>query len=74
MQPAQEETRPPEPSNALPSTVPETVLPPPPTSGFQLEADLRKIGNQPEVVYRYLKVSPLMNCLIVIPNYGSREI
>ncbi|XP_026183087.1 RNA polymerase II-associated protein 3 isoform X2 [Mastacembelus armatus] len=29
--------------------------PPPPTNSFQLEADLRKIGNQPEVVYRYLR-------------------
>nr|XP_020474857.1 RNA polymerase II-associated protein 3 isoform X2 [Monopterus albus] len=30
-------------------------LPPPPTNSFQLEADLRKIGNQPEVIYRYLR-------------------
>ncbi|XP_061124204.1 RNA polymerase II-associated protein 3 [Syngnathus typhle] len=30
-------------------------LPPPPCKSFQLEADLRMIGNQPEVVYRYLK-------------------
>ncbi|XP_029901999.1 RNA polymerase II-associated protein 3 isoform X2 [Myripristis murdjan] len=30
-------------------------LPPPPTSSFQLEADLRKIGKQPESVYRYLR-------------------
>lgn len=32
-------------------------LPPPPSSSFQLEAELRKIGNQPEAVYRYLRVS-----------------
>lgn len=30
-------------------------VPPPPTNSFQLEADLRKIGNQPEVIYRYLR-------------------
>lgn len=30
-------------------------LPPPPSSSFQLEAELRKIGNQPEAVYRYLR-------------------
>ncbi|XP_072235220.1 RNA polymerase II-associated protein 3 [Leuresthes tenuis] len=33
----------------------ETGLPPPPANSFQLESDLRKIGNQPEVIYRYLK-------------------
>ncbi|XP_059181867.1 RNA polymerase II-associated protein 3 [Centropristis striata] len=33
----------------------ETDLPPPPSSSFQLEADLRKIGNQPQVIYRYLR-------------------
>ncbi|XP_076008630.1 RNA polymerase II-associated protein 3 isoform X2 [Genypterus blacodes] len=54
VQPSQEEPHTPEPSNAFPLTALE-LLPPPPTSGFQLEADLRKIGNQPEVVYRYLK-------------------
>uniref|UniRef100_UPI0037E75945 RNA polymerase II-associated protein 3 n=1 Tax=Semicossyphus pulcher TaxID=241346 RepID=UPI0037E75945 len=32
-----------------------TDLPPPPSNSFQLEADLRKIGNQPEVIYRYLR-------------------
>lgn len=32
-------------------------LPPSPTNSFQLEADLRKIGDQPEVIYRYLRVS-----------------
>lgn len=31
--------------------------PPPPSNSFQLEAQLHKIGNQPEVVYRYLRVS-----------------
>ncbi|KAM3587735.1 uncharacterized protein V6R79_012912 [Siganus canaliculatus] len=30
-------------------------LPRPPTNSFQLEADLRKIGEQPEVIYRYLR-------------------
>ncbi|XP_035533766.1 RNA polymerase II-associated protein 3 [Morone saxatilis] len=53
-QPAQEEiAHPPEPS-ASPSP-PVTDLPPPPTNSFQLEADLRKIGKQPEVIYRYLR-------------------
>lgn len=42
------------PTAAPPSTV--TDLPPPPTSSFQLEATLRKIGKQPEVIYRYLRV------------------
>uniref|UniRef100_A0A8C8D493 RNA polymerase II-associated protein 3 n=1 Tax=Oncorhynchus tshawytscha TaxID=74940 RepID=A0A8C8D493_ONCTS len=32
-----------------------TVVPPAPTNSFQLEADLRKIGNGPEVIYKYLK-------------------
>ncbi|KAM6961969.1 RNA polymerase II-associated protein 3 [Tautogolabrus adspersus] len=44
---------PPEPStNPSPA---EADLPLPPTNSFQLEADLRKIGNQPEAVYRYLR-------------------
>ncbi|XP_077355023.1 RNA polymerase II-associated protein 3 [Festucalex cinctus] len=34
---------------------PSIILPPPPGKSFQLEADLRAIGNQPDVVYRYLK-------------------
>ncbi|XP_061617450.1 RNA polymerase II-associated protein 3 [Phyllopteryx taeniolatus] len=34
---------------------PPINLPAPPSKSFQLEADLRMIGNQPEVVYRYLK-------------------
>lgn len=39
-------------------------LPLPPCSSFQLEAELRKIGNQPEAVYRYLRVSRnLTGCL-----------
>ncbi|XP_069556181.1 RNA polymerase II-associated protein 3 [Brachyistius frenatus] len=51
-QPVQEEAvQPPEPSAS--STV--TDLPPPPSNSFQLEADLRKIRNQPRVIYRYLK-------------------
>ncbi|XP_055367090.1 RNA polymerase II-associated protein 3 isoform X2 [Betta splendens] len=37
-----------------PSSTPAD-LPPPPTNSFQLEADLRKIGEQPEVIYRYLR-------------------
>lgn len=32
------------------------VIPPPPTSSFQFEADLRTIGNHPELTYQYLKV------------------
>ncbi|XP_028426529.1 RNA polymerase II-associated protein 3 [Perca flavescens] len=35
------------------STVDE--LPSPPTNSFKLEADFRTIGNQPEVIYRYLR-------------------
>lgn len=46
---------PPEPSDRPSSTVPD--VPPAPTNSFQLEADLRKIGKQPEVIYRYLRVS-----------------
>ncbi|XP_061839609.1 RNA polymerase II-associated protein 3 [Nerophis lumbriciformis] len=34
---------------------PPVPLPPPACRSFQFEADLRTIGNQPEVVYRYLK-------------------
>ncbi|KAL6117001.1 rpap3 [Pungitius sinensis] len=44
---------PPEPPASTPSAVAD--LPPPPTNSFQLEADLRKIGNQPEGIYRYLR-------------------
>ncbi|XP_062238889.1 RNA polymerase II-associated protein 3 [Platichthys flesus] len=43
----------PETTNNTPSLVID--LPPPPTSSFQLEADIRKIGKQPEVIYRYLR-------------------
>lgn len=53
-QPAQEKTV----QSPEPSTVPShaaTHLPPPPTTSFQLEADLRKIRSQPEVIYRYLR-------------------
>uniref|UniRef100_A0A8C5E0W3 RNA polymerase II-associated protein 3 n=1 Tax=Gouania willdenowi TaxID=441366 RepID=A0A8C5E0W3_GOUWI len=42
-----------EPQTAPPSTEPD--LPPPPTHSFQLEADLRRIRNHPDLVYRYLK-------------------
>ncbi|KAM8739922.1 RNA polymerase II-associated protein 3 isoform 1-T1 [Acanthopagrus schlegelii] len=53
-QPAPEETvHLPQPS-ASPSLI-VTDLPSPPANSFQLEADLRKIGNQPEVIYRYLR-------------------
>lgn len=31
------------------------VIPPPPTNSFQLEADLRKLSNHPELSYQYLK-------------------
>ncbi|XP_062850759.1 RNA polymerase II-associated protein 3 [Trichomycterus rosablanca] len=31
------------------------IIPPVPTNSFQLEADLRKIGHQPELGYKYLK-------------------
>ncbi|KAM9334930.1 RNA polymerase II-associated protein 3 isoform 1-T2 [Symphorus nematophorus] len=49
----EEVTHPPQPSTDPSPTV--TELPPPPTNSFQLEADFRKIGNQPEVIYRYLR-------------------
>ncbi|XP_029597696.1 RNA polymerase II-associated protein 3 isoform X2 [Salmo trutta] len=38
-----------------PATPSTEVIPPAPTNSFQLEADLRKIGNGPEVIYKYLK-------------------
>uniref|UniRef100_A0A8C8EP16 RNA polymerase II-associated protein 3 n=1 Tax=Oncorhynchus tshawytscha TaxID=74940 RepID=A0A8C8EP16_ONCTS len=38
-----------------PATSSTEVVPPAPTNSFQLEADLRKIGNGPEVIYKYLK-------------------
>ncbi|KAL7868456.1 hypothetical protein SRHO_G00098400 [Serrasalmus rhombeus] len=37
------------------SSVQPEVIPPPPTNSFQLEADLRKIGDHLEVSYKYLK-------------------
>ncbi|MCJ8743174.1 hypothetical protein PDJAM_G00090770 [Pangasius djambal] len=37
------------------SSIQHEVIPPPPTNSFQLEADLRKIGNHPELTYQYLK-------------------
>lgn len=46
-------SHPPEPSTSPGPTVAD--LPPPPSNSFQLEADLRKIGNQPELIYRYLR-------------------
>ncbi|XP_051248799.1 RNA polymerase II-associated protein 3 [Dicentrarchus labrax] len=53
-QPVQQEiAHPPEPSTS--PSPPVIDLPPPPTNSFQLEADLRKIGKQPEVIYRYLR-------------------
>uniref|UniRef100_A0A8B9GXN1 RNA polymerase II-associated protein 3 n=1 Tax=Astyanax mexicanus TaxID=7994 RepID=A0A8B9GXN1_ASTMX len=43
-------------TSSLSSTsVQSEVIPPPPTNSFQLEADLRKIGDHLEVSYRYLK-------------------
>ncbi|KAM4521287.1 RNA polymerase II-associated protein 3-like, partial [Odontesthes bonariensis] len=33
----------------------EEAPPPPPASSFQLEADLRQLGNRPEQIYRYLR-------------------
>ncbi|XP_015255624.1 PREDICTED: RNA polymerase II-associated protein 3 [Cyprinodon variegatus] len=55
---AREETvRPPEAPPETPPTV--TDVPPAPANSFQLESDLRKIRNQPECVYRYLRqISP----------------
>ncbi|XP_066523622.1 RNA polymerase II-associated protein 3 isoform X2 [Hoplias malabaricus] len=37
------------------SPVQPEVIPPPPTNSFQLEADLRKIGDHMEISYKYLK-------------------
>ncbi|XP_043086673.1 RNA polymerase II-associated protein 3 isoform X2 [Puntigrus tetrazona] len=47
-------------SRAPEDSSPETEsIPPPPGSGFQLEADLRKISRRPQSTYRYLKqISP----------------
>ncbi|XP_047431459.1 RNA polymerase II-associated protein 3 [Mugil cephalus] len=50
---AKQPVHPPEPPAIPSSTV--TDLPPPPANSFQLEADLRKIGKEPEVIYRYLR-------------------
>ncbi|XP_029350873.1 RNA polymerase II-associated protein 3 [Echeneis naucrates] len=53
-QPAQKDSpHPPEPPTNLSTSA--AHLPPPPSSSFQLEADLRKIGRQPEVIFRYLR-------------------
>ncbi|TTW07848.1 RNA polymerase II-associated protein 3 [Bagarius yarrelli] len=41
-------------SSPSPSVQPE-VIPSPPTNSFQLEADLRKLSNHPELSYQYLK-------------------
>ncbi|XP_037616866.1 RNA polymerase II-associated protein 3 isoform X2 [Sebastes umbrosus] len=54
-QPAQQEVAHPPPAPSASSSSTAVDLPPPPTSSFQLEADLRKIGHQPEVIYRYLR-------------------
>ncbi|KAM4614926.1 RNA polymerase II-associated protein 3 [Polymixia lowei] len=54
--PGKETTRPVPETPSTPSTEPEPdVLLPAPTSSFQLEADLRKIRNQPGMIYRYLR-------------------
>uniref|UniRef100_A0A4W4EG70 RNA polymerase II-associated protein 3 n=1 Tax=Electrophorus electricus TaxID=8005 RepID=A0A4W4EG70_ELEEL len=42
-------------SSSSSSSVNHEVIPPCPTNSFQLEADLRKIGDQPEARYKYLK-------------------
>uniref|UniRef100_A0AAR2L0Q7 RNA polymerase II-associated protein 3 n=1 Tax=Pygocentrus nattereri TaxID=42514 RepID=A0AAR2L0Q7_PYGNA len=42
-------------SSTSSSSVQPEVIPPPPTNSFQLEADLRKIGDHLEVSYKYLK-------------------
>ncbi|XP_028255050.1 RNA polymerase II-associated protein 3 [Parambassis ranga] len=52
-QPVQQDERSPSDMSRTPSTV--TDLPPPPAHSFQLEADLRKVKNQPERIYRYLR-------------------
>ncbi|KAG7496750.1 RNA polymerase II-associated protein 3 [Solea senegalensis] len=52
--PVQMETAHPPDTKTNPSSTP-TDLPPPPASSFQLETDLRKIRQQPEMIYRYLK-------------------
>lgn len=44
------------------------ILPPPPANSFQLEADLRKIGERPEMIYRYLKVCTAANALSALPG------
>lgn len=54
VQPSQEESSHFLESSTKPSST-ATDIPPPPTNSFQLEADLRKIGPQPELIYRYLK-------------------
>lgn len=36
-------------------SLPVMDIPPPPANSFQFEADLRKIGPQPEIIYSYLK-------------------
>lgn len=54
VQPSQEESGHLLESSTKPSSTGADV-PPPPTNSFQLEADLRKIRPQPELIYRYLK-------------------
>uniref|UniRef100_A0A1A8EI18 RNA polymerase II associated protein 3 n=1 Tax=Nothobranchius korthausae TaxID=1143690 RepID=A0A1A8EI18_9TELE len=62
-QPLQEVTvDPPAPSNTSSSSVGD--IPAPPANSFQLESDLRKIRTQPELIYRYLRVS--INSLLFI--------
>uniref|UniRef100_A0A7N6AEG9 RNA polymerase II-associated protein 3 n=1 Tax=Anabas testudineus TaxID=64144 RepID=A0A7N6AEG9_ANATE len=53
-QPVQKDSPHPSEPSAKPYSTPSD-LPPPPTNSFQLESDLRKIGNQPEVIYRFLR-------------------
>lgn len=55
---------PPEKANQAPAVAgsgssTETDVPPAPANSFQLESDLRKLRNQPEAIYRYLRqISP----------------
>lgn len=48
-------------SSSSSSAVQLEVIPPPPSNSFQLEADLRKIGDLSEQAYQYLKVCAVSN-------------
>lgn len=51
-----------QPSSASSSSDQLEDIPPPPSNSFQLEADLRKIGNHSEQAYQYLKVCAASYC------------